>query len=68
MPASLLAKPVAAARCILVIDDEPDFCTVVKEILELYGFRVYSAYSVAEALALLEKMRPDLILTDVMMP
>lgn len=68
MSAALLARPISSARSILVIDDEPDFCSVVTEILQLYGFRVYTAYSVAEALALLEKMRPDLILTDVMMP
>lgn len=60
--------PTTSTPSILVIDDEPDFCTVVTEILQLYGFHVYSANSVAEALTFLEKTRPDLILTDVMMP
>ena len=38
------------------------------EILRMYQARVYTAFSAEEAMALLETVTPDLILTDVMMP
>ena len=53
---------------VLVVDDEPDFCQVVKEILSIDGFVVLEAHSVIQALATLAHQAPDLILTDVMMP
>src|SRR3990172_3471444 len=53
---------------ILLVDDEPDFCAALHDILEAAGFEVYFAPSVGAALSVLEKVTPDLILTDVMMP
>jgi CheY-like chemotaxis protein len=55
-------------RTVLVIDDEPSFCAVVCEILSLYGFRTQQALGARHALGILKELRPDLILTDVMMP
>ncbi len=54
--------------CVLVVDDEPAFCTVVGEILELSGYSTLKAYGVAQALEILRSATPDLILTDIMMP
>jgi CheY-like chemotaxis protein len=53
---------------ILVVDDEPAFCTVVCEILRVYGFVAHPANSARQAMELLEGITPDLILADVMMP
>jgi CheY-like chemotaxis protein len=53
---------------ILLVDDEPDFCAALRDILEAAGFDVYFAPSAGAALSVLEKVTPDLILTDVMMP
>jgi CheY-like chemotaxis protein len=53
---------------VMVIDDEPDFCTVVGELLGISHMEVQKAYSADEAVDLMEKRTPDLILTDVMMP
>jgi CheY-like chemotaxis protein len=53
---------------VLVVDDEPDFCQVVKEILSIDGMLVSEAHSVIQALATLAHQAPDLVLTDVMMP
>lgn len=53
---------------VLVVDDEPDFCQVVKEILSIDGMHVSEAHSVIQALAALASQVPDLVLTDVMMP
>lgn len=38
------------------------------EILRMYQARVYTALSAEEAMDILERVTPDLILTDVMMP
>lgn len=53
---------------ILVIDDEPAFCDVVCEILDAMGYQAHHAFNANQALALLTRVKPDLILTDVMMP
>ncbi len=53
---------------ILVVDDEPDICSLVKEILEDEGFEVSLAGNGEEANARREKTRPDLILLDIWMP
>ncbi|MGH2606273.1 MAG: response regulator [Anaerolineales bacterium] len=57
-----------AAPCVLVVDDEPTFCSVMGDILHVLGCTVHCAYSAAEALETLETVTPHLILTDVMMP
>lgn len=53
---------------ILVVDDDPTFCAIMGEILRMYQADVRTATSAEEAMAVLEHMTPDLILTDVMMP
>jgi len=56
------------ARYILVVDDEPSFCTVLSEILRSFGYNVQQAHDAHHAIELLKLTPPDLILTDVMMP
>lgn len=53
---------------ILVVDDDPTFCTIMKELLRQNGFEVRYAYSVDEALERIRDSEPHLILTDVMLP
>lgn len=53
---------------ILVVDDEPNFNSILSEILSSFGYFVQQVFSVAEAIESLETGRPDLILTDIMMP
>jgi CheY-like chemotaxis protein len=53
---------------VVVVDDEPDFCTVVSELLKSQNLVVHMAYGALEALSLIENVRPDLVITDVMMP
>ena len=57
-----------AAPSILVVDDQPINVQLLRRKLEREGIRVTAAYTGAEALALVAKEKPDLILLDVMMP
>ncbi len=53
---------------ILVLDDNCDFLMNIELILEMEGYQVLSACNGLEALALLERTKPDLIISDIMMP
>jgi CheY-like chemotaxis protein len=53
---------------ILLVDDEPDNLEVLDLILAWEGFVISQAGSGSEALAMVAKQSPDLILLDVMMP
>jgi two-component system sensor histidine kinase/response regulator len=53
---------------ILVLEDNCDLLTNIELILEMEGYQVLSACSGLEALSLLERTRPDLIISDIMMP
>jgi CheY-like chemotaxis protein len=57
-----------AAPTILVVDDQPINVQLLKRKLEREGIEVTAAYNGAEALEIVKKIKPDLILLDVMMP
>ncbi|HYP16411.1 MAG TPA: response regulator, partial [Opitutus sp.] len=57
-----------AAPSILVVDDQPINVQLLKRKLEREGINVAAAYNGLEALELVKKEKPDLILLDVMMP
>lgn len=56
------------ASHILVVDDEPDIRTLVREILEDEDYSVQVAEDAASARQALRLRRPDLILLDIWMP
>jgi diguanylate cyclase len=53
---------------ILIAEDEPSLRENLQWMLELEGYQVTAACNGAEALGRAQKERPDLLLTDVMMP
>lgn len=53
---------------ILVVDDEPDFCSIVQGNLEKEGFAVEIAYDGKQGLEKVKANPPDAIVLDVMMP
>ncbi|MGD0786014.1 MAG: response regulator [Sedimentisphaerales bacterium] len=53
---------------ILVVDDEPDFVSTIKNRLEWNKFKVETAANGAEGLEKAVSVRPDLILLDCNMP
>jgi DNA-binding response OmpR family regulator len=53
---------------IMVVDDDPNSLDIVRTYLEARGYPVVTATNGREALAMLDSVRPALILLDVMMP
>jgi PAS domain S-box-containing protein len=55
---------------ILVVDDEPTICEVVKIILESYNYRALTALHASDAIALYAQHKNDIsgVLMDMMMP
>ncbi len=54
--------------CILLVDDDPDICTILRDNLELDGYRVITACTGREALEVANKTFPDLIILDLSLP
>jgi len=52
---------------ILLVDDDADFLTATKLVLEESGYYVETALSAKECLNKLKEKKPDLIILDVMM-
>jgi two-component system, chemotaxis family, chemotaxis protein CheY len=55
-------------RPILVVDDDPNILTVVSELLDMEGYRVETATNGADALQVLDRANPALVLLDMRMP
>ena len=57
-----------SAGKILVVDDEPEVRLVLTEFLESRGYEVTAASSGAEAISLVDAIKPHVVLLDVTMP
>jgi DNA-binding response OmpR family regulator len=64
----LLPAPGPDQGSILVVDDDPEILETVTAILEFEGYDVLQAHNGAEALALIERRPPALVLLDMRMP
>ncbi len=53
---------------ILIIDDEKDFCLIMKNYLMKRGYFVSLAYSLREGLAKLKDHQPDILILDNNLP
>ena len=56
------------ARRVLVVDDEPNILYALEETVRDLGFECIAACDGEEALIIARGVRPDLIITDVIMP
>ncbi len=55
-------------RKILIVDDEPNILVSLEYLMKREGFEVHVAHDGEEALEVLRRERPRLVLLDVMMP
>ena len=56
------------SKQVLIADDEPNIVAALELLLQRNGYEVHVARNGDEALAMIEKLKPDLLLLDVMMP
>jgi CheY-like chemotaxis protein len=59
-------KPVCGR--ILIVDDEPLICELLRDVLTVEGYEVATAVTGAEALEAVPRFRPNVILVDMLMP
>jgi len=52
----------------LVVDDEKGVVDELKELLEMRSYRVYSATSGEQALLIMKKENPNIVILDILMP
>ena len=53
---------------VLIVDDDPDTLFTLNEMVQAAGCKTHLAKSGLECLKILESVRPDLIMLDIMMP
>jgi CheY-like chemotaxis protein len=66
--ADAAASPSTATRLVLIVEDEPSIREVIRDVLEDRGFRVMASTNGAEALRMLDSVRPDVVVLDLLMP
>jgi len=53
---------------ILIIDDEPEICWIVKKVLSEKGYDVHTAFDGERGLEVVDAVMPDLVLLDLKLP
>ena len=63
-----IPRDLLAGCHILLLDDEPDSLEVAETILSMYSATVHTATNGKEGLQILNRIRPDFIISDISMP
>ncbi len=58
----------AAEKSILIIDDDREIASMLHGVLQNNGYRVFLAPNGAEGQRQISSLKPDLVITDMMMP
>lgn len=66
--APALVQPEGEGRTVLVVEDDPDLLKLMTGAFARAGFKVYSARNGRLAVQLLRSLKPDLMVTDIVMP
>lgn len=53
---------------VVIVEDNAGLAEIYKIRLEVLGYKIFSAYDGEQALALIEKEKPSLVLLDLMIP
>lgn len=61
-------EPSDGQKTVLVVDDSQELQELVRELLQLEGFRVLARRSADDLLAAIEEDRPDVLIIDVFAP
>jgi two-component system chemotaxis sensor kinase CheA len=56
------------AKTVLIVEDSPNSREILQRIFSLQGYNVFGASDGIDALEIIRKRRPDIILTDIEMP
>jgi CheY-like chemotaxis protein len=56
------------ARTVLVVDDEPDLVATCERLLQRIGHASLRAHTGPDAMALIDRENPDLVVTDLRLP
>jgi DNA-binding NarL/FixJ family response regulator len=67
MASDLRTEPLRTGR-ILLVDDDENFISLMIACLTLHGYRVMTAENGQRAIETLQQIKPDLIISDIMMP
>ncbi|MET0312427.1 MAG: response regulator, partial [Burkholderiaceae bacterium] len=61
-------KTEGSGRCVLVVEDEPQFARILYDLARELGYRCLVAHGTAEGLELANTFRPDAVLMDMRLP
>ncbi len=53
---------------ILLVEDDPDTTLLIRHALKAAGLHLYTATSAVEGMALIDDVRPDLVIMDLLLP
>ena len=53
---------------VLIVEDVPDILRLLEETLKFKGYKAVTAYNGQEALEIIQREKPSLVITDIMMP
>ena len=56
-----------SGKKIVIIDDDPEICEAMSDILTEYDYQVFTALDTSSGYQLLVDQRPDLLILDIMM-
>lgn len=57
-----------SAQKIVIVEDNPSLAEIYKTRLEITGYQCFAAYDGEQALSVIEREKPDLVLLDLMVP
>jgi DNA-binding response OmpR family regulator len=61
------ANPSMRTKKIVIIDDDPEICDALSQILSHYGYKVFTALDTRKGQQLFVNTQPDLLILDIMM-
>jgi DNA-binding response OmpR family regulator len=61
-------EPTTTPLKVVIVEDNTSLADIYKTRLEILGYQCFTAYDGQEALAIIQRERPDLVLLDLMVP